>query len=69
MTLSLLDVKFIVLIAALGFIRSIIPSRYYLALGIIGSATLLGLASVQSLLVVGGIAIFYLHPCSEELPT
>jgi alginate O-acetyltransferase complex protein AlgI len=59
---SLLDWRFVALLAAVGLLRRVVPQRFYLAFGIASSAFLVGLAAPKTLLVIGGVTLFYLYP-------
>src|ERR1700719_497899 len=59
---SLLDWRFVALLAAVGLLRRFVPSRFYIAFGVISSALLVGLAAPQSLLVIAEVTLFYLYP-------
>lgn len=62
MSPSLLDVRFLGLLAALILARRLVPARYATPLGALGSALLIGLASLPSLIAIGGITLLGLYP-------
>jgi len=62
MNLSLLDTKFILLLAALALLRRYCPSRLYPPFGLIASAILVSIASVKTFIVVTAITVLYLYP-------
>ena len=62
MSASLVDVKFIGLLAALILIRPCVPGRWYAVFGALSSAVLIGLASPPTLLIVVGVTLGYLYP-------
>jgi alginate O-acetyltransferase complex protein AlgI len=59
---SLLDWKFVALLAVVGVLRAIVPQRFYILFGVTSSAALVGLAAPQTLLVIGGVTLFYVYP-------
>jgi alginate O-acetyltransferase complex protein AlgI len=59
---SLLDVRFVVLLCVLGLARKFLPSRHSAALGVIGSAVLVGFAAPKTFLVIFAVAVLYLFP-------
>jgi len=60
--LSLLDVYFVLLLCLVALARRLCPVRYYPVFGAVVSATLVGLASWQTLVVIAGITLLYLWP-------
>ena len=62
MNLSLLDIKFIGLMALVVLVRSVVPARRLTAFGAVASAALIGLASPVTLVVIVGLALGYLYP-------
>jgi alginate O-acetyltransferase complex protein AlgI len=64
-TPSLLDLRFIVLLAVAALLRRFIPNRWLLAYGALVSVALMGLASPQTLLLLGGVALFVLYPLAK----
>jgi alginate O-acetyltransferase complex protein AlgI len=61
-TASLLDWRFVGLLAAVGLVRKFVPQRFYVAFGVTSSALLVGLASPQTLLVIAGVTLLYVYP-------
>jgi alginate O-acetyltransferase complex protein AlgI len=61
-TPSLLDLQFVLLLCALGFVRAIWPAQHYVVLGALGSALLIGFASPKTLAVISAISLCYLYP-------
>jgi len=62
MSPSLLNVRFLLLLLALIAARRLLPARFRTLIGPLGSAVLIGLASLATLTAIGGIALFYLFP-------
>lgn len=62
MTLSLLDLKFIIVLALLATARKYFPARYYPKFGVAVSAFLVGAASLKTLTVILLITLLYLYP-------
>lgn len=62
MSPSLLDYRFLVLLAALVLARRLVPARLATLLGAGGSVLLVGLASLPSLIAIGSITILGLYP-------
>jgi alginate O-acetyltransferase complex protein AlgI len=62
MELSLLDFKFVIVLALLATARKLCPVRYYPQFGVAVSAVLVGAASLQTLSVIISITLFYLYP-------
>jgi alginate O-acetyltransferase complex protein AlgI len=59
---SLLDIWFIFLLAAVILVRRFVPPSRFVLFGAISSILLIGLASLPSLIVIGGITLLYLYP-------
>jgi alginate O-acetyltransferase complex protein AlgI len=59
---SLLDWKFVTLLAIVGLLRRFVPRRFYVAFGAASSAALVGLAAPQTLLVIAGVTLLYVYP-------
>lgn len=59
---SLLDWRFVALLAAVGLLRRFVPSRFYIGFGVVSSALLVGLAAPQTLLVIAAVTLLYLYP-------
>jgi alginate O-acetyltransferase complex protein AlgI len=62
LSLSLLDVKFVLLMAGLAVLRVFWPQKQYALLMAISSALLIGLGSPKTLLVIAGVTVLYLYP-------
>jgi alginate O-acetyltransferase complex protein AlgI len=62
MTPSLLDLKFVGLLALIALARSFVPPRFYIGFGVLSSALVLGLAAPKTLLVISGVTLLYLYP-------
>ncbi len=65
--LSLLDLKFVGLLALVAITRPFWPSRYFAFFGVLSSAVLIGLASFQTLVVIAGLTLFILFPAHRLL--
>jgi len=61
-SLSLLDLKFISLLALIGCLRVFCPARYNWHFGLCATVAVIGWAAPMTLLVIGGITICYLYP-------
>jgi alginate O-acetyltransferase complex protein AlgI len=59
---SLLDFRFVALLAAVGLLRGLVPQRLYIAFGVASSALLVGMAAPQTLLVIAAVTLLYLYP-------
>ncbi len=59
---SLLDLKFLALLAVVVGARVLCPVRYYAEFGVVASAVLVGLGSVATLVAIAGITLLYLYP-------
>ena len=59
---SLLDFKFLLLSCGLGLARIVWPRQHYVLFGALGSGLLVGMASINTLMVVSAISAFYLYP-------
>jgi len=59
---SLLDAKFLLLLVAVVVIRRFIPSRLTVTFGAVASSVLIGLASLETLIAIGGSVALYLFP-------
>jgi alginate O-acetyltransferase complex protein AlgI len=62
MQLSLLDLRFVILLVAVAVIRRWCPARYLPYFGAGVSAVLVGIASWHTLAVISGITLGYLYP-------
>ena len=62
MNLSLLDPAFLGLLVAVIALRAVAPARAQGVVGALASAALIGFASLSTLVLIGGIAVFYLYP-------
>ena len=62
MNLSLLDPKFILLLALLALVRKCSPAKWSFVIGLTGSICLVGLSSIKTLVVITAITVFYLYP-------
>lgn len=59
---SLLDYRFLALLTLIILARRLIPSRHFVSYGAVSSVLLIGLASLPSLLAIGGVTLLYLYP-------
>src|SRR4051794_25925781 len=59
---SLLDIRFVALLAAIGLLRPLVRLRFYVLFGVASSALLVGLAAPKTLLVIAGVTLLYLYP-------
>jgi alginate O-acetyltransferase complex protein AlgI len=66
---SLLDLKFVLLLCGLGLLRPLWPQKQYAFWVAISSATVIGLASPKTLLVIAGITLLYLYPLHRLMRT
>jgi len=66
-TPSLLDPRFILLLAVAALLRRFVPDRWLLPYGAAVSVVLMGLASPRTLLLLGGIALLVLYPLAQLL--
>jgi alginate O-acetyltransferase complex protein AlgI len=57
MTPSLLDLKLVGLLALAAAVRHVVPARWLLAYGALASGALIGVASPETLLLIGGTAV------------
>jgi alginate O-acetyltransferase complex protein AlgI len=62
MELSLLDLKFVLVLSAVALGRRFCPRRYDPAFGLAASAALVGIASLRTLAVISCLTLFYLYP-------
>ena len=62
MTPSLLDIQFLGLLTAVILLRAALPTRFQRWIGPLASAVLIGLASLPTLALIGGLAVLYLYP-------
>jgi alginate O-acetyltransferase complex protein AlgI len=62
MELSLLDIKFVGILALVATARKFCPVRYYPQYGVAVSALLVGVASVKTLAIITLITLLYLYP-------
>ena len=59
---SLLDLRFVALLAAIALLRPFIPQRFYIGFGAISSALVVGFAAPQTFIVIAAVTLFYLYP-------
>ena len=59
---SLLDYRFLTLLTLAILVRRLIPPGRFALYGAVSSVLLIGLASLPSLLAIGGITLLYLYP-------
>ena len=59
---SLLDLRFVALLAAIALLRPFIPQRFYIGFGTISSALVVGFAAPQTFIVIAAVTLFYLYP-------
>ena len=62
MTLSVLNIQFLVLLAFAIALRKFVPSKYYAIYGAAMSAAVIGFASPVTLFTIAGITLLYLYP-------
>lgn len=62
MSLSLLDLQFVLLLLAVAVGRRVLPLSWHVRFGAVASAALIGLASPRTLVALGGITLLYLLP-------
>ncbi len=67
--LSLLDVKFVLLLCSLVILRVIWPRKQQGVLVALGGAAVIGLASPWTVAVIAGISVFYLYPLHRLMRT
>lgn len=64
MSPSLLDWRFVGLMALAALLRAFVPKRWYLALGLSACVALIGVSSPETLALIGGTALLILYPIS-----
>lgn len=62
MSVSLLDLKFVLLLCLIGLLRWLWPVRQYALLGALCSAAVIGWAAPKALAVIVGLTVLYLYP-------
>ena len=67
MSASLLDLRFVGLLAAVGVLRMFVPQRFHAIFGAGSSALLVGLAAPQSLVVIAAVTLLYVYPIHRLL--
>jgi len=60
--LSLLDLQFVLLLLAIVVGRKLLPSQHHVRFAGLASAVLIGLASLPTLVALGGVTVLYLLP-------
>jgi alginate O-acetyltransferase complex protein AlgI len=62
MSASLLDVRFVAVLTAVGLVRKFVPQRFHALFGVASSSILVGLAAPNTLIVIAAVTLLYLYP-------
>ncbi len=62
MNASLLDLRFIGLMALIGLLRFLIPQRFYVLFGVVASGSLLGWAAPSTFFTITAVTLLFIYP-------